>query len=1016
MPKKYKIKISPDRTLGPLDMERVQALVLKGRIQGSEPTSAEPYQSWAQFSSFPELAELLLRKMEVDEVGDRNKPKENKAPESTRTILSAEPTKTMAAPIHDDEAKPEKQTGSFGIPTLVNLPVPSANDNPDLEKTMVNLPVPSSAGVPDVQDESAGGTKILKVENMDLVLQQYAPPEVKTVDGSVEGTGKSRGIFGLPTTQEVDAEVLPNGKKRLLSKNTAALLALGILLIAVWQSNLEEEQDPENILPRFHSFPYIEVNVPPPLVQDLPLSATLTESGQNLIENETPGAYITAIKKFFYPAVGRNVRNYDAKALLASSYIRSLELIPRDEKFFKTVDQLLFPGPPNTQITPEYAVAKAEYFLLLNRYDQAQEVVDAYLKVRPTTELLYQKAKIAYERRELDSALSYASKAIPPEKVKKANPRHLLLYATLLEKKGQKEASGQALSRLIKESPKYGPGILYKADTLYRNAKHKDARKVLKYLVERPSYLDRTQLGETFMLTSKVLEALNDQKRSLIFATAAHNTHFDKETTQDLIFRLKSKSKQTGEAYKQMLAARQKDKARQTELAVNSYIKAIEENRSDPTGYILLAKLYEEQGNIYEAIDRYKKALATSKRPVEAALNLARIYANRFELEEAKGMLNIASDMKKNRDYVSYLRGIIHLKEKRLDLAEPFFEKSLGAGTRIPEIFIQLGELRAKTDQKLAEFYYSMALRYDPLNPQAILGVAIARFFLDSPSRAISFLKDKLAAQPNSAAIMTNLAVIYLRSGDQDSGKNYLQNAIRSDSKYAEAFRLLGDLTKEEGDKQQDNYAARRHSYRYALASYEMYSKLAPNDPEGYKATADLYFDIRDLGAAAKNYYKVLDLTKNYPDVRLRLAQISRNGGDAAKAIELLDQEIKVNPRNDAAYVEKGNIFMAKKDFLTATAAYTEAARINERNADALFGLGVVYHLQGSFDNALSLFARVIKLDPLKADVYWQQGLIYQKLNNTQKAVQAYRDYKGTIRDPQGVARADEKLRELSIR
>lgn len=1030
MPRKYKIKISPERTLGPLDFDRVQALVMKGRIQGDEPTAIEPFAAWAPFSSLPELAELLLKKMEVDKGGKNTAPKQQaKAPESTRTIMSSEPTKTMTG---IDDPPAEKQTGSFGIPTLVNLPAPVPNENPDLEKTSVNIPVPSTTGsiaLNEVQEESAGGTKILKPATMDLVIQQFAEPAPVVKEGEVVGKGKSKGLFGMPTTQDADAYVTETGKKRLMTKTTALVLALGILLITVWQADMEDAADPENILPRFHTFPYIEVNVPPNLVQDLPQSATLTEAGASLIEKETPGAYIAAIKKYFYPAVGRNPRNFDARALLASSYIRSLELVPRDDKMFKTVEQLLFPGPPNTQITPEYAVAKAEYFVLLNRHDQAQELVDTYLKIRPTTELLYQKARIAYDRRELDTALSYAAKAIPAEKIKKSNPRHLLMYAMLLEKKGQKEAANQALARLLRESPDYGAGLLYKADNLYRNAKHKEARKVLKFLIDRPSYLDRTQLAEAFALTAKVLEALNDQKRALIFANAAYNIHFDKEMTQDLIFRIKSKSgvRQTAEAYKQIMAARQKEKARQTELAINHYIKAIEENRSDPTAYILLGKLYEEQGNIYEAIDRFKKALATPKRPIESALNLARIYANRYELEDAKAMANLAADMKRQKDYVAYLRGVIHLKAKQMELAEPMFERSLKSGSRLPELFIQLGALQTKTDQKLAEFYYSMALRYDPLNPKAILGVALSRFFLDSPSRAISFLKDKLAAQPNSAAIMTNLAVIYLRSGDQDSGKNYLQNAIRSDSKYAEAFRLLGDLTKEEGDNQADNYAARRHSYRYALASYEMYSKLAPNDPEGFKATADLYFNIRDLGAAAKNYYKVLDLTKNYPDVRLRLAQISRNGGDAAKAIDLLNQEIKINPRNDMAYVEKGNISMAKAkgyndkgdvaaaklEYLNATTAYTEAARINEKNADALFGLGVVYHLQGSFDNALSLFARVIKLDPLKADVYWQQGLIYQKLNNTQRAIQAYRDYKGTIRDPQGVSRAEEKLREL---
>ena len=107
---------------------------------------------------------------------------------------------------------------------------------------------------------------------------------------------------------------------------------------------------------------------------------------------------------------------------------------------------------------------------------------------------------------------------------------------------------------------------------------------------------------------------------------------------------------------------------------------------------------------------------------------------------------------------------------------------------------------------------------------------------------------------------------------------------------------------------------------------------------------------------------------------------------------------------------------MAKKDFDAATSSFTQAARINEKNSDALFGLGVVYHLKGSYDNALSLFARVIKLDPLKADVYWQMGLIYQKQNNRVKAMQAFTNYKGIVREPAAVSKADEKIRELQVK
>ncbi len=1019
----YKVRIAADRTLGPLDLERVTALVMKGRILGNEPTSVEPYATWAPFTAFPELGELLLKKMETDNSRKHDGKEVTGQMPATRTIMSQEATKTMlhgndephvpSEPVEDD---------SYGMPTLLDIKAPDKveNDNPDLEKTQVHLPM-----LAESRDLEDGATRILTLENVEQALVPYSPPEKKALTLTGEGgVPAKRGMFGLGKPVDPDEYVdETTGKRRLMTKNTAALLALGMIAIVYLQNAVEEDNDPNNMFPRRHKFSYIEVNMPPRLGVDADpaRSAELTDQGVELISRETPSAYIRAIRDYFYKAIGKNPKNVDAKALLASCYMRLSETIPRNQRLFDTIEKLILPGPPQGQWTPDYVVARAEYYQMLNRHDQAQEIVDTYLKIRPTPELLYQKAKIAYERRELDVALNIISKAIPPEKLQRANPRHLLLYANLLEKKGQKEAARANLERLKKENISYGPGMLHYADFNLRDGKPQIAFKALKFLNANPGLLEGMQRADMFAVTARTFESLNMLDPAYRFARAAFRDHYNREEVEDLLFRIKSKMPKFKAAYTHILAARQKEKAKESDKAISSYVQALEQNRNDAMPFMMLARLYEERGDVYEAIDRYNKALnQTSEKPLEAAVNLARIYITRFDLEKAKNMIKLSEQMAlasgTRIDQVFYLKALIQLKQRRLDLAEPFFDKALNRSSRFIDLYLQMGDLETdRKNEKLAEFYYSMALRYEPFHPKAMLGVALTRFHTDSPSRAISFLKDKLNTQPNSAAIMTNLAIIYLRSGDQLSGKNYLQNAIRSDSRYAEAFRLLGDLTKDEGNRQSD-YSAKRHSYRYALASYEMYSKLAPNDPEGFKSTADLYFDIRDLGAAAKNYHKVLELTPNYPEVRLRLAQISRNGGDGDRAMNLLEEEIKVNAKSDSAFVEKGNIFMAKKDFTAATKAFTEAARINEKNSDALFGLGVVYHLQGSYDNALSLFGRVIKLDPLKADVYWQMGLIYQKQNNKVKAMQAFTNYKGIVREPAAISKADDKMRELSIK
>lgn len=995
--KNYKIQLTPERTLGPLDLARVQALVMKGRLTGHEPTAVEPFTNWKPFTSFPELGELMLKKLERDQKrGHEDEPEEELA---TKTMANESfPDRPQGKPVEE-----EAEDDSYGMPTLVDIPAPPPEpENPDNEKTMVGTLM-----LPEAED---GSTKMLSLETVEKEIEKYVPPPAPKAP-------LKKTLFGLGKPVNPDDYVTETGKRRLLSRNTAALLAMGILLIA-YLSSQPQPGDPETILPRYHTFPYVEVNMPPRLGADpdLALSADLTEKGQRLLEAETPSAYIQAIRKFFYTAAGKNPLNYDARALLASSYMRLSEVVPRNERLFETIDKLLLPGPPASQWTPEYVVARSEYYQMLNRHDQAQEIIDGYLKGRPTTELFYQKAKIAYERRDLDLALNSISKAIPPENVQKANPRHLALQAILLQRKGQNEAAYQAWKRLAKEHPNHGPGLLGHADFLLSTGKPKDARKFLGYLLERPFLLDRTQLAEAFVVTARTFEALKDLRRALVFANAAYGIHYNGEDAQELLFRIKSKLPETKAAYEQIVAGRQKEQSKQIDLAVNHYVRALEANRKDHFPFLLLAHIYEDRGNITEAIDRYQKALyETPAKPIIAALNLARIYATRFDFEKARNMIKLASDMKRKRDQVLFYQALVQIKQRRYDLADPFLDQALNLGSRFTELFIQMGEFETREkNQKLAEFYYSIALRYEPFHPKAMLGVAMTRFHLDSPSRAISFLKDKLAAQPNSAAIMTNLAIIFIKSGDQDAARSYLLNAIRSDGKYAEAFRLLGNLTREEALRQNSNDEEKKKSYQLALASYVRYSQLAPHDPEGYKAVGDLYLTINDLGAAAQNYYKVLELTPNYPDVRRSLAEISLNGNDTDKAMELLNKEMEINPVNDLALVTKGQIYRMRGDLQAAAKAYTEAARINEKNADALYGLGVVYSNQGSYDNALSLFARVIKLDPLKASAYWATGEIYQRLNNRAKAKQAFVNFKGIVRDPRAIAEADQKLQQLA--
>lgn len=122
-----------------------------------------------------------------------------------------------------------------------------------------------------------------------------------------------------------------------------------------------------------------------------------------------------------------------------------------------------------------------------------------------------------------------------------------------------------------------------------------------------------------------------------------------------------------------------------------------------------------------------------------------------------------------------------------------------------------------------------------------------------------------------------NDAKAAMAAGNLELAKATLQKVIRLDKRNAEAFQLLGDVAKKQGDQQADG-KVKRHDYRYALASYEMVAKLEPQKVDGYLGMADLYCFLNDLAPAKMNYRKVLDISPGNPQAQSKLDLIQRGG------------------------------------------------------------------------------------------------------------------------------------------
>ena len=108
------------------------------------------------------------------------------------------------------------------------------------------------------------------------------------------------------------------------------------------------------------------------------------------------------------------------------------------------------------------------------------------------------------------------------------------------------------------------------------------------------------------------------------------------------------------------------------------------------------------------------------------------------------------------------------------------------------------------------------------------------------------------------------------------------------------------------------------------------------------------------------------------------------------QAIDELRQALKIDPRNDSAYVDLGFCYGLLRDGSTAEDMYRTATMINPSPANYK-ELADVYLRMGNFESALMAANAGLQKDPRDAKLYNAKGMALHDLMRTDEAEQAFR-------------------------
>lgn len=353
---------------------------------------------------------------------------------------------------------------------------------------------------------------------------------------------------------------------------------------------------------------------------------------------------------------------------------------------------------------------------------------------------------------------------------------------------------------------------------------------------------------------------------------------------------------------------------------------------------------------------------------IDKAVAFAQSHIKNGQLDEARRTLSeILSQVP---DYQPALDGMKSLREA-----------SINSGLEPKDEQLQtIVNLRNAGDTKKALKVAEKLQKQFPAHPSLI--TMLAALYEESGQSAAQgeMYERALAATPNNIALLNAYGVYLGKQGRLEEAIARFSKAIKIDSSNAETY-----LNMAVAFKRSKNYALAIHYYHQAL-NY---------NPDLTSAASDLARLLAQLGQhdqSAAFYDYTAKLKPQQVTALLGLASQYLASNQIKKAIEKLDQVIKIEPENTAAIVRMVNALRLDFDYDRAKDYGLKAVELMPDSPHPFNNLGLLYHELGDHKEALKYIEKAIEIQPDFAEGINNRGITLLAMGDVEGAKQAYLD------------------------
>lgn len=308
--------------------------------------------------------------------------------------------------------------------------------------------------------------------------------------------------------------------------------------------------------------------------------------------------------------------------------------------------------------------------------------------------------------------------------------------------------------------------------------------------------------------------------------------------------------------------------------------------------------------------------------------------------------------------------------QKDLDLAVKISSQSAPAWTARGQLY----DKRGQSDRAFADL--SRALEYAPAHAPALLARGNVHAKLKRYREALKDFGAALEADATLADAYNNRGVIEATIvGEFDQAVEDLELAVALKPESAGFHLNLGVARLRRGD------------YWKSVAALDKALALKAPAVRVLEQRAEAYYSLGDVEKASEDIQEAIKLEPKSSALYAALGSFSLRSRLYPKAIKELDYAIRLDSRNDLAYLYRGLAYGGIGDYARASRSFGAAARKGERPVVALTYLCQSERLRGRHRGAVGECNEALKLDPEHGEAFLQRGLAFLALRDYAKAV-----------------------------